>query len=176
MIGFKFLRNILIIFSLLNINSSYANDTIFYIDMQFVMNNSLAGKSIINKLNKKTKTNQTKFTKIEEVLKKEETEIVSQKNILEKDKYNNKVKNFKDKVSKYQLERKKTLNEISDKKIKAQGVLANSLTPILAEYAKKNSINFILRKESIIIGKSALDLTQIILKLLDEKIKDIKLD
>ena len=53
--------------------------------------------------------------------------------------------------------------------------LIETLTPILAEYSQKNSISYIIPKQSIIIGKSELDLTKTILEILNSKIKKIKL-
>ena len=57
----------------------------------------------------------------------------------------------------------------------AQISLINTLTTILSEYAEKNSISYIIPKKSIIIGQSELNLTNIILDILDSKIKNIKL-
>ena len=50
------------------------------------------------------------------------------------------------------------------------------LTPILSNYAKTNSTSLILNKKDVLIGKSSLDITDIILKELDQKIKKIKLE
>ena len=43
------------------------------------------------------------------------------------------------------------------------------------KYAKDNAIHLILNKKNVIIGKSDLDITQNIMKSLNNKIKDIKL-
>ena len=56
----------------------------------------------------------------------------------------------------------------------AQANLIESITPILTDYSSKNSISYILPKKNIIIGKSELDITKIILDLLDSKVKNIK--
>jgi len=53
--------------------------------------------------------------------------------------------------------------------------LINSLTPIIADYAKNNAGAIIIDKKNIVIGKTELDITQIILKTLDTKIKKIKI-
>jgi Skp family chaperone for outer membrane proteins len=57
----------------------------------------------------------------------------------------------------------------------AQKNLTDKLTLILAEYADKNSISYIIPKQNIIIGKTELDLTNIILEILNSKIKNIDL-
>ena len=50
------------------------------------------------------------------------------------------------------------------------------ISPILNEYSKKNSISMIFQKKNIVTGRSDLDITSIILKQLDEKIKKIDLN
>jgi outer membrane protein len=172
---FKFLKYILILFILLQFNNVYSNEKIFYIDMDFIMNNSLAGKSIMKQIKKKNALNIKNFTKQEETLKKEENTLISQKNVLDKKKFEEQVNSFKNKVSSYKSNRTKIANELSEKLTNAQKKLKNTLTPILANYSAQNSISFIIPKKNIIIGKTELDLTNTILKLLDSKVKSIEI-
>jgi outer membrane protein len=173
MIDNKFLRYSILLFTLFYSNIVKSNSDIYYIDMNFLMNNSLAGKSIIKKLNEKNISTQKKFKEIEKNLRDEENTIASQKNILSKDEYVKKVKKFTEKIEKYKLSRNNTINDISKMKNNAQQILVDSLTPILTEYAEKNSISYIIPKENIIIGKTELDLTNIIIEVLNSKIKTI---
>ena len=53
--------------------------------------------------------------------------------------------------------------------------MVNHVTKILAEYSAKNEISLILNKEGIIIGKKDIDITEKILVLLNNKVKNIKL-
>ena len=48
--------------------------------------------------------------------------------------------------------------------------------PILSDYSEKNSISLIIEKKNIIIGKTLLDITDDILRIVDEKIGKIQLD
>ena len=50
------------------------------------------------------------------------------------------------------------------------------IQPILSEYSEKNSISLIIDKKNIIVGKTLLDITDDILKIVDEKIGKIQLD
>ena len=171
----KFFRILLTLFLLFHAGIAMSNNNIYYLDIDFLMNNSLAGKSILKKLDEKNKSIKKKFQDIEISLKNEEKKIISQKNILSEQEYLNKAQSFTKKVDDYKLLRNKTINDISKLKSKAQENLTNTLTPILAEYAEKNSISFIIPKQSIIIGKTELDLTNTIIEILNSKIKNIKL-
>jgi len=156
-------------------NIALSNNNIYYIDMNFIMNNSLAGKSIVNQLDIKKKSNFDSFKKEETDLKNEETKLFSQKNILDKDEFKEKVILFKEKVSKYNKKRNKILDNLTNHKNNSQQALTKKLTPILANYAKDNSISFILSKQDIIIGKTELDLTNVIIEILNKEIKTVKI-
>jgi len=170
-----FFRYSLLMFALFYSNIAMSNNDIYFVDMKFIMNNSLAGKSIIKQLNEKNDSSQKKFKDKEEKLKDEEKKIISQKNVLNENEYLLKVQSFKKKVEDYKLSRNKTINDISNMKNKAQKNLNNSLYSILAEYAKKNSVAYIIPKQNIIIGSTELDVTNTILEILNSKIKNIEL-
>ena len=154
-------------------NSAMSNNDTYYVDIDFIMNNSLAGKSIIKKLSQTKNSNQKEFLDIEKNLKEEENKIISKKNILSEKEYLKEVQLFTQKVEDYKLLRKKKINDISKNKSIAQKTLVDSLKPILAEYAQKNSISYIISKQNILIGKTELDLTNTILEILNLKIKNI---
>ena len=171
----KFLKKFIIIISLFFLTPSYSKDSIVKVDIDFIINKSLAGESIMSQINEINKKNQKTFDKIESELKKEEEILISQKNIIDQIKFDEKVKIFTTKISDYKKKRKLAMNKLSKKKIEAQKNLINSLTPILADYADKNSISYIIPKQSIIMGKSELDLTKIILEKFNSKVKSINL-
>ena len=139
------------------------------------MNNSLAGKSIIEQLEKKNKSYSDEFKKEEIDLKKEETNLISQKKLLNENEFKDKVNLFNKKVATYNKKRNEILNDLSRQRNDAQITLNKKLTPIVGKYAVDNSIAFMLSKENIIIGKNELDLTNVIIEILNKEIKTIKL-
>ena len=171
----KYLRYFLIILSMVYSNIALSNNNIYYIDIDFIMNNSLAGKSIIKGLEEISKSNKNEFQKIQKNLLEEEKKIISKKNILSEQEYLKEAELFKKKVEEFNLSRNKKVNDFSIIKNNSQKKFIEVLTPILAEYSQKNSISYIIPKQSIIIGKSELDLTKTILEILNSKIKKIKL-
>ena len=147
-----------------------------YIDIDSIMKNSLAGKSISKQLEKINQSNLINFKKSEDDLRSEEKQIVSQKNVLSETEYSKKVSLLRKKISDYNENKKKIVNSLNKKQITAQASLINSLTPILADYSKENSITMIISKKNIIMGKNELDITKDILKIVDNKIKKIDLN
>ena len=150
--------------------------TIVYIDLNKIMNNSIAGKSITSQLENNHKKNISKFKNIEEELKKEEAEIISQKNIITKEEFEKKIIDLRDKANKFRKERNGNINNLNNQRLEATSKMITLVRPILSEFSDKNSISLIIDKKNIIIGKTLLDITDDILKIIDEKIGKIQLD
>ena len=45
------------------------------------------------------------------------------------------------------------------------------LDPILKDYSKENSISFVIDKKTVVVGSTELDITEVILKLINENFK-----
>ena len=149
---------------------------IVYIDLNKIMNNSIAGKSITSQLENNHKKNISKFKKIEEELKSEEAEIISQKNVITKEEFEKKIIDLRDKANKFRKERNNNINNLNNQRLEATSKMITLIRPILSEFSDKNSISLIIDKKNIIIGKTLLDITDDILKIIDEKIGKIQLD
>ena len=150
--------------------------TIVYIDLNKIMNNSIAGKSITSQLENNHKKNILKFKNIEEELKKEEAEIISQKNVITKAEFEKKIIDLRDKANKFRKERNSNIDNLNNQRLEATSKMITLVRPILSEFSDKNSISLIIDKKNIIIGKTLLDITDDILKIIDEKIGKIQLD
>ncbi len=155
---------------------AFSSEKIVYLDVEKIMQESTAGKSIISQIKKKRDTSISKFKKKEKDIIDKEKKLISQKNVLSKEEFESKFKELRNDISNYQKERNKTSNEITQSRIKASTKLINKLTPILEEYSKKNSIRIIVQKKNIVMGKKEDDITKDILEIVNQKVKSIKLD
>ncbi len=150
-----------------------ANEKVVYVDMEIIMNSSIVGKLISEELNKNHNLNIEFFKKKEQELIKKEKKLISQQNILDKVELEKQLKSLQLEANEYRKEKNQRIKNINEKKINATKLLLKNITPILSEYAKNNSISVILQKKDIVIGKTELDKTNDILKLVDKKIKKI---
>ena len=155
---------------------SYSSGKVVYLDVEKIMQNSNAGKSIVAKLKSKRESSISKFKKKEKEIFDKEKKLISQKNVLKKEEFESKLKALRSDVANYQKERNKTSNEIAKLRIKGSTKLIKKLTPILEDYSKKNSIRIIVQKKNIVMGKKEDDITKDILELVNQKIKSVKLD
>tara|TARA_B100002051_G_scaffold218208_1_gene211220 strand:+ start:111 stop:632 length:522 start_codon:yes stop_codon:yes gene_type:complete len=165
---------VLFCFLVLTSVTAYSESKIAYIDMEFIFNNSNAGKKLTESLNKININNKKFFDKKEDELKKKELKIISQKNILEKSQIEEQLKNLQSEANIYRNEKIKKINEFNKKKNDASDQLFKSIQPILIEYSNKNSISIFLQKKNIVIGKSELNKTNEILEIVNQKITEIK--
>ena len=165
-----------IIFFVLISIPGYSSEKIVYLDVERIMQQSIAGKSIIAQLKKKREISISKFKKKEKEILDKEKKLIAQKNVLSKEDFESKIIELRKDISKYQKDRNKTSNEITKSRVKASTKLINKLTPILEEYSKKNSIRIIVQKKNIVMGKKEDDITNDILELVNQNVKNIKLD
>ncbi len=173
----KLLRLFFIIL-IFQINFSYtsAESNVAFVDMQYLMDKSLAGQSLKKQLENLHKKNLDYFKKEEDFLKKKEQEVISKKNILSKEDFQEEISNLRNKVKNYQAERNEKINSLTKKRLSSMETIIKNLSPILAEYSKESNISIIMDKKNVLVGKTELDITKKILVLLDEKFKKIKLN
>ena len=162
---------------LLYFNQVISDDLkIVYVDVDNIINNSNAGKMITKQLEKLNNDNIKKFKIKETKLTDEEKNLLKQKNVLSKEELQKKVKILQKNVGNYKNEIKTARIDLDKKRINATTKILDVLNPILSEYSAKISISLIIQKKNIVIGKSDLDITSQILKLVNAKIKSVKLN
>jgi outer membrane protein len=155
---------------------SNAQQSIAYIDLNFIAKNSLIGKSTVTHIEKKKNAILEELKKAEKELKQKETAIISQKNVLDKDQYENKVNDLRKMINEYQKTKQEKNNELIIFTQKINKEIISQISPIVSEYSKEKSISLILQKKNIVTGRKDLDITADILILLDKKIKKINLN
>jgi len=165
LLSFLFLSNIV-----------FAEIVIKYIDMEIILTQSKVAISIKSQLDKIHKSNIIKFEKNEKQLTAKEKDIVSKKNVLSKEDFEKQIKKLREEANIYIANRNKINNELQNKQIKANQKMLSLLNPILAKYSDENSISIILKKNNMVIGKTELDVTEEILKIVNRDIKTIKLN
>ena len=165
----------LIFFFLISLHSVSDEKSLSFktINMNYLMNTSIAGKKILLDLDKKNKLKIKEFKKIENELLKSKEKILAQKNILNENDFKNKIQAHQLKVNEYQQKKIKDMDEIKNYKLELSNKLVKEIDKILIEYSQKNSIDVILKKEAILISKKNLDITNSILQEFDKKVKNI---
>ena len=160
---------LIIFFSTISLSKS--NENIAYLDLDNIVKSTKAGKTIINKLKTSKDSALKKFEKKEKELKKVEEDINKQKNVLSKEELRNKVLDFRKEISSFRNEREKLVKDFNLKKIQEFEKFFKKITPIIGEYVEKKNIDIVLDKKNIFLANKNNDITNEIIKLIDEKIK-----
>ena len=162
---------VLIILFIFEFTTLAKANNVVYIDMNYILSNSTHGKSILEELDKKNQKNISKLESKEIILKELEKNITNKKNILSKKELEKKITELKSKILVFRKDKdklSKEFNKIKDKEI--IGFMKN-VEPLISSYIKKNSINIVLDKKNVIIGKKNHDITFAILEIVNKNIK-----
>ena len=150
-------------------------NNIVYLDLNKIMSTSISGFSLIQQLNQIDQQNVKVLNKNLKQLKDKDAKLLSQKNILSELEFKNKINKLRKEVELHKKNKQKTINDLNKIRIKHTNDLLKSINEVLSEYSTKNSISIILKKKDIVIGKTDLDITDQILNLVNNKIKEVKI-
>ena len=165
----KFLTILIILLSF--ITFSHSQDQIVYLDLDKVVSNTKAGKSILIKLEKSKKNALLNFEKKEADLKKIEEEIKSQKNILSENEFKKKLFEFRKEVNNFRQSRQNVINDFNQKKKIEFEKFFKKITPIIENYVSEKNIDILLDRKNIFVASKKKNITQEIIEIIDLKIK-----
>ncbi len=163
--------SILIFFLIFFTNNVSSNESkIVYVDLDFIILNSKIGKNVLKKLNELDKSNLNKLEALNKELKDNEANLKNKKNIISEEAFKNEYNILREKIKKYNNEKNKMVNDLKDLKNKELNKILKNIKPILDTYMQENSIDIILNSKNIAIANSKLDITQLILDEVNNKL------
>ena len=161
----KFIKIIISIFIIAIFYSIPANskDKVAFIDIDFVIKNSIIGKSTLKKIEELNTRNIQILKKREKILKDLDSEIKKKQNVVSKEEFNKEVDILKTKIKEFKIEKNEMVNEYNKIKNKELENLFKVINPIIKDYMNKNSIEILLDRKNVFIGSSNSDLTKILI-------------
>ena len=109
-------------------------------------------------------------------IRKEESQIISQKNILSPEEYKKKVGALRKKVSESQKKKQESFSSIAKSRNDSKKILIDALNPILKKYMEDNNIKLILDKKNVIMGDKNLEITDQIISILNKEVLSLKIN
>ena len=137
--------------------------------------NSDAGKKINDQIKDQREKINEEFLTYKKIIEEEQTKLSNQKNILSNEELRSKALDLEKKAKEYNAIISKKNNELNVFKDKVTREFYINLTKIMQDYALSNSVEMILKKEDILIGKNNLDITKEIMNLFNKNVKVIKI-
>ena len=166
---------LIIIFFSLTINFLKADEKVFYIDIDHLMTNTVAGKELLNKLKKEEELKIDKFKLNDDNFKIEEKKILAKKNLISKEELNNELKTLQIKFQKYRTEKIIEIDELKTKRKKNIVNFLSLINPIIEKYMTDNSIYMLIDKKNVFIANKDYDITNNLIELIDNQIKNIEI-
>ena len=169
----KFLNKLLSIILLIFLfnNALHANESIAYVDIDFILKNSDIGKKTLKKINSLNKQNINDLKNKEKILKDLEIKISNKKNVISKEAFNKEVIIFQEKLSEFKLEQKQITNNFNDYKKKEIENIFQKISPIINSYMEKKSVRILLDAKNVFMARNELNFTNDLLKEINKEAK-----
>ena len=112
------IKKFIFIFFFLNlfVSQSYSQESVYYIDLDKILNESKLGKSVLSNLNEINKKNINKLKLKEEELKNKDNELKSKQSIISEKEFTSEVDKFKIKIKEFNNEKEILIKNFNDKK------------------------------------------------------------
>ena len=103
----------------------------------------------------------------------EKNKLISQKNVISVDEYNNKILIIEKKIKEMNVTINKNKNELDKFKLKVEKIFSQKLNSLIEIYSVDNSIDIILNKSNLLMAKKTLDITNDVLNLFNKNFNKI---
>ena len=171
----KFFFSIIIIFSSISLNNLKAEDKVAYLDIDFILTNTLAGKSLLNTLKKQEEVKISKFKTNDEKFKNDEKKILAKKNLVSNEEIKKEMKTLQIEFRKYKINKNNEIENLKKKRNANIMNFINLINPIIEKYMTDNSIYMLIDKKNIFIANNNYDITKKLIELIDNQIKTVEI-
>lgn len=146
------------------------------VDVEMVLNESKAGKSIQKQLTDRREAFQKEFTEKEDKLVKSEKELIEEKKNVSPEEFETKRREFEKQLQETRNLFQKRRSSLDKGLGSALAELRQNIVQVTAEVADKNQFQVVLTRDSVVIVQKEMNITAQVLESLDKKIQTIKLD
>ena len=165
----------LFLFFLFIINPVISEQKIVFVDMDRLVSVSKAGSSIFNQLKDINNKNLNFLKNEEKKFKEKEKKLIAQKNIISETDFKKEVDTLKSEINNYNQNRNKIITEFKKLKVDNTNKLLKLINPILIKFSNEKKISILLQKKDLIIGKTELDITEEVIKIINTEVKEFKI-
>ena len=170
----RYFLSLFVVFLIYSVPVS-AEQKIVFVDMDKLVSVYKPGSSIFNQLKDINQKNLNFLKEEEKRFKEIERKLIAQKNIISEADFQNKIKELKSEVNSYNQNRSNMIEKFNKLKVDNTNKLLKLINPILTKFSNDNEISIILQKKNLIIGKTELDITDEVIKIINSEIKDFKI-
>lgn len=159
-----------------NKNTSTVNSNIGVVDMKKILAQSKAYQSLVDQFEDVRRKHRNTFTKQEDIIRDEESELLKQKNILSKEAYAEKVKILGKKINELKSKQARDAQKFELAFEKSTNKIQGALVDVLSIIANNKKLNLVLAKSQVILVGKDIDLTDDAVSELNKVLPKISLD
>jgi len=166
---------LILFFLSLSVNYLKAQEKVSYIDIDYILATSIAGKSLLNKLKEEEELKINIFKSKDEDFKQKESKILAKKNLISKGEINKELKSLQIEFNEYSKDKAKQIQELKAKIKKNIVNFLSLINPIVEKYISDNSIYMVIDKKNVFIANKDYDITINLIELINNQIKNIEI-
>lgn len=153
-------------------NQVSANN-IVYIDLNYIFSKSKLGNKISIEIQNLKEKNNKIIESLKHEIQAQDEFIKSQKNIISKEEYSNRIYDLQEMITEYDIKVKQLNDEFLLFENNISKKYLKNIYPIMENYAKEKSIDLIIKKNQVLIGINELDISNDILKIFDKEVNNL---
>ena len=166
---------LILFFLAVSVNCLKAQEKVTYIDIDYILSSSIAGKSLLNKLKEEEELKINIFQSKDEDFKQKESKILAKKNLISKEEINKELKSLQIEFNEYRKDKAKQIQDLKTKRKRNIVYFLSLLNPIIEKYMSENSIYMLIDKKNIFIANKSYDITNNLIELINNQIKDVEI-
>ena len=145
------------------------------VDMKKILAQSKAYQSLVDQFEDVRRKHRNTFTKQEDVIRDEESELLKQKNVLSKEAYAEKVKALGKKINELKQKQTNEAKKFESSFERSTNKIQGALVDVLSIIANTKNLNLVLAKSQVILVGKDIDLTDDAIKELNKVLPKISL-
>jgi len=149
--------------------------TVAIVDVEKILAEAKAAKSLQSQIQSRKESFQKEFSAKEKELKTIETTLSAEREKISAEEFGKKRKAYEEKILETRKLFQKSRNSLDEGLSKAMQELRKNIVESAAAVADEKGYDIVLTRESVLIAEKSLDITADVLKALDAKVSDIKL-
>jgi outer membrane protein len=159
-----------------SVSAEAAPPTIALVDVQRILNESKASQSLQKQIQAKRESFQKELADKEKKLKDTEKSLISDKEKLSAEEFAKKRKAYEESIAEARKLFQQRRNSLEQGVGKGMEELKRNIAEAAAKVADEKKYDIVLTRDSVLLAEKSLDITADVLKNLDAKLPDLKLE
>ncbi|WP_440651323.1 OmpH family outer membrane protein [Candidatus Pelagibacter sp. HIMB1495] len=168
----NFITKIFIILFFLTLNNQKLNakENYKFLNIDTIVQETKIGQLMLSKIKELDQSNIQKLKILDDELRKKESEVKSKKNILSEQEFENEINKYRNNINEFKKKKEMMVKKLKDTKNEELKIFFNTINPIIENYMEKNAIDIIFNSKTIYMGIDESDLTEKLIKEINNKI------